>query len=248
MRLKEKIAVITGAASGIGEATARRFIAEGASVVLADVSPRGEQLARELEEGGGTTGFVRTDVTREDEVRDLVAQTVRRFGRLDIMVANAGIAQPAAPVQALSADAWKQMLDVNLTGVFFSNKHAISQMMEQDDGGAVINVASILGHVGRVGATAYNAAKGGVVNMTRSLGITYAKDRIRINAVCPGFVETPLLAGASDERIAEIIAMHPIGRLGRAQEIAAAIAFLASEDASFMAGASLMVDGGYTAQ
>jgi len=248
MRLKGRIAIITGGASGIGEATAQRLLAEGASVVIADLSPRGAALANGLAEGGGATAFIQTDVTREEEVCELVTQTVKRFGRLDIMVANAGIAQPAAPVEALSVSTWQQMLDINLTGVFLSNKHAIAQMMRQGQGGSIINVASILGHVGRPGATAYNAAKGGVVNMTRSLGVTYAKHAIRVNAVCPGFVETPLLAGAGDEQLSGIVALHPIGRLGRAEEIASAIAFLASDDASFVAGSSLMVDGGYTAQ
>jgi len=248
MRLKGRIAIITGGASGIGEAAAQRLLAEGASVVIADLSPRGAALAHGLAEGGGATAFIQTDVTREEEVGELVTQTVKRFGRLDIMVANAGIAQPAAPVEALSVATWQQMLDINLTGVFLSNKHAIAQMMRQGQGGSIINVASILGHVGRPGATAYNAAKGGVVNMTRSLGVTYAKHAIRVNAVCPGFVETPLLAGAGDEQLSGIVALHPIGRLGRAEEIASAIAFLASDDASFVAGSSLMVDGGYTAQ
>ncbi|WP_454743263.1 SDR family NAD(P)-dependent oxidoreductase [Cupriavidus necator] len=242
------MAIVTGGASGIGAATVRRFVAEGATVVLTDLSECGELLARELAGAGHAVRFSRVDVTREHEVRELVAAVVLEFGRLDIMVANAGIAQQAMPVESLTSEAWHQMLDVNLTGVFLSNKFAIAQMKRQGGGGAVVNVASVLGHVGRPGATAYNAAKGGVVNMTRSLGVACAKEGIRVNAVCPGFIETPLIAGASDESLAQVTGLHPIGRLGRAQEIAAAITFLASDDASFMAGASLMVDGGYTAQ
>lgn len=248
MKLLSKVAIVTGGASGIGEATVRRFVAEGATVVLTDVSSRGGDLADELARDGHVVRFAKVDVTREDEVREMIAEVVSEFGRLDIMVANAGIAQPPVPVESLTSDAWHQMLDVNLTGVFFSNKHAIAQMKRQGSGGAVVNVASILGHVGRPGATAYNAAKGGVVNLTRSLGVACAKEQIRVNAVCPGYIETPLIAGASAEGLAQITSLHPIGRLGRPEEIAAAVTFLASEDASFMAGASLMVDGGYTAQ
>ncbi|KWR86631.1 SDR family NAD(P)-dependent oxidoreductase [Cupriavidus sp. IDO] len=248
MKLKNRVAIVTGGASGIGAATVRRFVAEGATVVLTDLSERGELLAHELAGAGHAVRFSRVDVTREHEVRELVAAVALEFGQLDIMVANAGIAQQALPVESLTSEAWHQMLDVNLTGVFFSNKYAIAQMKRQGGGGAVVNIASVLGHVGRPGATAYNAAKGGVVNMTRSLGVACAKEGIRVNAVCPGFIETPLIAGASDESLAQVTGLHPIGRLGRAEEIAAAITFLASDDASFMAGASLMVDGGYAAQ
>ncbi|WER48762.1 SDR family NAD(P)-dependent oxidoreductase [Cupriavidus sp. WKF15] len=248
MKLKNRVAIVTGGASGIGAATVRRFVAEGATVVLTDLSERGERLARKLAGAGHAVQFSRVDVTREHEVRELVAAVARDFGRLDIMVANAGIAQQAVPVESLTSEAWHQMLDVNLTGVFLSNKYAIAQMKQQGGGGAVVNVASVLGHVGRPGATAYNAAKGGVVNMMRSLGVACAKEGIRVNAVCPGYIETPLIAGAGTDFLAQVTNLHPIGRLGRAEEIAAAITFLASDDASFMAGTSLMVDGGYTAQ
>ncbi|MNN67026.1 2-(S)-hydroxypropyl-CoM dehydrogenase [compost metagenome] len=140
------------------------------------------------------------------------------------------------------------MLDINLTGVFLSDKLAIEQMLKQGGGGAVVNMASIMGHVGVAGAAPYNAAKGGVVNLTRSLGVAYASAGIRVNAVCPGFIDTPILDGAPDAAVAHIVAAHPIGRLGRPEEIASAVAFLASDEASFMVGANLIVDGGYTQQ
>jgi NAD(P)-dependent dehydrogenase (short-subunit alcohol dehydrogenase family) len=248
MKLKDKVAIVTGGASGIGEATVRLFASEGARVVIADRSALGDKLARELSESGYDTFYSEVDVSREDDVRKLIDDAVNRFGRLDIMVANAGIAHPSAPVEEVGVDQWQQMIDINLTGVFLSNKLAIARMKQQNSGGAIVNTASVLGHVGMAGAASYNAAKGGVVNLTRSLGVAYAKDGIRVNAVCPGFVETPLLERASAEARARLVAAHPIGRLGLAGEVAKAVLFLASDDASFVVGTSLLVDGGYCAQ
>lgn len=248
MKFKDKIAIVTGGASGIGEATVRRFIEEGAKVVIADLSSRGAELAAELGKSGHAAHFVRTDVAREADVEALVRATVTQFGRLDIMVANAGIAQPGVPVEQLDLDRWQRMIDINLSGVFLSDKHAIAQMQRQRSGGAVVNVASVLGHVGMAGASAYNAAKGGVVNLTRSLGVAYAAHGIRVNAVCPGFIDTPLLNDIPEAARARLMAAHPAGRFGRVEEIAGAILFVASDDASFMAGANLVVDGGFSAQ
>uniref|UniRef100_UPI003F49B0BE SDR family NAD(P)-dependent oxidoreductase n=1 Tax=Cupriavidus yeoncheonensis TaxID=1462994 RepID=UPI003F49B0BE len=248
MKLKDKVAIVTGGASGIGEATVRLFASEGASVVIGDRSALGEKLARELGASGFAAHYSEVDVSREDDTRRLIDDTVNRFGRLDIMVANAGIAHPSAPVEDVSVGQWQQMIDVNLTGVFLSNKLAIVQMKKQATGGAIVNMASILGHVGMPGAASYNAAKGGVVNLTRSLGVAYAKDGIRVNAVCPGFVATPLIERASGEARARLVAAHPVGRLGQADEVAKAVLFLASDDASFVVGTSLIVDGGYCAQ
>jgi NAD(P)-dependent dehydrogenase (short-subunit alcohol dehydrogenase family) len=248
MKLRGKTAIVTGGASGIGEAAVRRFAAEGANVVIADMSPSGAALAQALADAGHEVRFARTDVTREEEVRELVAKAAAAFGRLDIMVANAGIGHAPVPVEQLELQTWQRTLDVNLTGVFLCNRYAIAHMKAHGGGGAIVNVASILGHVGMAGAAAYNASKGGVVNLTRSLGVSCARGGIRVNAVCPGFVVTPILDGADPARKAAIAALHPMGRLGTVDEIAAAILFLASDEASFMAGASLMVDGGYTAQ
>ncbi len=248
MKLQDKVAIVTGGASGIGEATVCDFVREGAKVVIADLSEAGEKLSQSLNDEGFATAFVRVDVSDEAQVRDLVALAASRFGRLDILVANAGIGNLRMPAAEMPLERWDRMLAVNLTGVFLSNKHAIVQMQRQGGGGVVVNVASMMGHIGAAGLADYNAAKGGVVNLTRSLGIAYASEGIRVNAVCPGFIDTPILAQATEEGRQSIAAVHPIGRLGRAEEIASAIRFLASDDASFIAGANLLVDGGYTAQ
>ncbi|TCT26864.1 NAD(P)-dependent dehydrogenase (short-subunit alcohol dehydrogenase family) [Melghiribacillus thermohalophilus] len=244
MKLEGKVAIITGGASGIGEATAKLFSGEGASVVVADFSEKGQEVADSLI---GEAIFVITDVSKEEDIKDLIQSTVDKFGRVDIMFANAGIGD-ATPAHELSIDDWQKMIDVNLTGVFLSNKHAIKQMLKQDGGGSIVNNASILGHVGQEGITSYTAAKGGVVNLTRSLAVTYAKNGIRVNAVCPGYIDTPLLKEAPDELKQQLVSLHPIGRLGKAEEVAKAVLFLSSDDASFVTGANLLVDGGYTAQ
>ncbi|MBO8155327.1 MAG: glucose 1-dehydrogenase [Bacillaceae bacterium] len=244
MKLNGKVAIITGGASGIGAATAKMFSDEGAKVVVADFSEKGQEVADSL---FGNAIFVKTDVSKEDDIKNLIHKTVDQFGSVDIMFANAGVGD-ATPAHELSMEDWQNMIDVNLTGVFLSNKHAIKQMLKQDKGGSIVNNASILGHVGQEGITSYTAAKGGVVNLTRSLGVTYAKNGIRVNAVCPGYIDTPLLDEAPDELKQQLASLHPIGRLGTAEEVAKAVLFLASDDASFITGANLLVDGGYTAQ
>jgi NAD(P)-dependent dehydrogenase (short-subunit alcohol dehydrogenase family) len=248
MKLQNKVAIVTGGASGIGEATVRDFVREGAKVVIADVSPTGARLSQELNDGGASTVFIQTDVSDETQTIAMVAHAVSHFGRLDIMVANAGVGSPGVPVAEMSVERWQRTIGINLTGVFLSNKHAIAQMQQQGDGGVVVNVASVLGHVGAPGLADYTASKGGVANLTRTLAIAHAREGIRINAVCPGFVDTPIYDGVSEAQRRRIIAAHPIGRMGRVEEIAATIRFLASDDASFVVGANLLVDGGYTAQ
>ncbi|ULL17913.1 SDR family NAD(P)-dependent oxidoreductase [Paenibacillus sp. H1-7] len=247
MRFANKVAVVTGGASGIGEMTIRLFAEEGAKVVIADFSDRGETLADELRNGGKEALFIKTDVTKEDQVQAMVAETVKQFGRLDIMFANAGIAKDG-PAHMLTADAWERTIDINLSGVFLSDKYAIEQMLKQDGGGVIVNCGSIHSHVGKAGVTAYAAAKGGVKLLTQSLGIDYAKQGIRVNAVCPGYIDTPLIAGRNEAINEHLISLHPMGRLGKPEEVAKAVLFLASEDASFITGTSLLVDGGYTAQ
>ncbi|MBP1963129.1 SDR family NAD(P)-dependent oxidoreductase [Paenibacillus aceris] len=248
MKLSGKVAVITGGASGIGKAAARLFVEQGAKVVISDISDQAEETVKELSNVGGEVIFVKTNVSKEEDIQSLIAATVQHFGKLDIMIANAGIGHSAKPIEDVTLDRWQQMIDINLTGVFLCNKHAIAQMMQQGTGGAIINTASIMGHVGMMNLASYNAAKGGVANFTRSLGVSYAKHGIRINAICPGFIDTPILNGADEATRNHLVALHPIGRLGRAEEIANAMLFLASDDASFVVGTNLMVDGGYTAQ
>jgi NAD(P)-dependent dehydrogenase (short-subunit alcohol dehydrogenase family) len=248
MRLNGKVAIVTGGASGIGKATAELMAREQAKVLIADYSPKGEEVAAALRDQGLDVAFARVDVGNEVQVAAMVAQAVAKWGRLDIMVANAGIGGEIAPADQVTLEAWNQMIGINLTGVFLCGKHAIAAM-RKSGGGAIVNTASILGHVGFGGATAYSAAKGGVVNLTRTMAVDYAKEKIRVNAICPGFIKTPMVQnGLPEEALAQIAAMHPLGRMGEPEEIAKAILFLASDDASFITGASLLVDGGYTAQ
>lgn len=247
MKLANKVAIVTGGASGIGKATVELFAKEGAQVVIADFSDKGQELSNGLNGQGYDTLFVKTDVTSEADVKNAVEQTVAKYGRLDIMFANAGIANDA-PLQELGFEAWKRTIDINLTGVFLSDKYAIEQMMKQGTGGAIVNTGSIHSHAGKGGVTAYAAAKGGVKLLTQSAGIDYAKAGIRVNAVCPGYIDTPLLQGMDETVFNHLVSLHPMGRLGRAEEVAKAVLFLASDDASFITGASLLVDGGYTAQ
>lgn len=246
MKLKNKTAIVTGGASGIGEATVRLFAAEGANVVIADISENGQQLTDELRKEGREAFFIRTDVTKEEEVKRMIAETVSRYDRLDILYANAGIAKDG-PAHELNLDDWQRTIDINLTGVFLCDKYAIEQMLKQG-GGTIVNCGSIHSHAGKSGVTAYASAKGGVKLLTQSLGITYAQQGIRINAVCPGYIDTPLIQGRNEAMNEHLISLHPMGRLGRAEEAAKAVLFLASDDSSFITGTSLLVDGGYTAQ
>lgn len=246
MKFESKVAIVTGGASGIGESTVRLFAAEGAKVVIADFSDRGQAVSDELNGQGYDTLFVKTDVTKEEQVKHMVEQTVSKYGKLDILFANAGIAKDGAADQ-LSSDNWQRTIDINLTGVFLSDKYAIQQMLAQGTGGAIVNCGSIHSHVGKSGVTAYASAKGGVKLLTQSMSADYATKGIRINAVCPGYIDTPLIQGRSEAVTAHLVGLHPMGRLGKPEEVAKAVLFLASDDASFITGTSLLVDGGYTA-
>lgn len=247
MRLQGKVAVITGGTFGIGESSALLFAKEGAKVAIAARNQeKGEKVVNKIKDLGGEAIFVKTDVSKEEDVKNLVKETVDAFGRLDIVFANAGVGSMGA-LDEMSLDDWNRTLGVDLTGVFLCNKYAIPEM-EKNGGGSIINCASILGHVGQHSVSAYAAAKGGVVNMTRTAAVTYAKRGIRVNAVCPGYIETNILDDLSDEMKQQLVSLHPIGRLGKPEEVANAVLFLASDESSFVTGANLLVDGGYTAQ
>lgn len=246
MRFENNVAIVTGGASGIGAATARAFAREGARVVIADLADNGAELAAELIDQGGHALYVQTDVTDSDDVQELIARTVQVYGRVDVMFANAGVAIDNR-IDSLDEAAWKKTLDINLTGVYLCNKYAIQHMLKQG-GGIIVNCGSIHSHVGKSGVTAYAAAKGGVKLLTQTLAIDYGQQNIRVNAVCPGYIDTPLLKNMSQDAKQALIALHPMGRLGRAEEVANAVLFLASDEASFVNGSSLLVDGGYTAQ
>ncbi|MGO4108732.1 SDR family NAD(P)-dependent oxidoreductase [Paenibacillus sp. YAF4_2] len=247
MRFQNKVAIVTGGASGIGEATVREFAAEGAKVVIADFSDRGAAVSEELNKQGYDTFFVKTNVADEANVKAMVAATVKKYGKLDILFANAGIGGQGV-THELSTKDWHRMIDINLTGVFLCNKYTIDQMLKQGTGGAIVNCGSIHSHVARGPIPAYSAAKGGVKLLTQSTAIAYAQKGIRVNAICPGYIETPLIAGSSEEAHQYLTNLHPMGRLGKPEEIAKSVLFLASDDASFVTGTTLTVDGGYTAQ
>lgn len=243
MRFKDKRVVVTGGASGIGLASVQAFVREGARVVIADYADAGQAVADSL---GPAVRFFKLDVANADQVEALIQQTVAWFGGLDILFANAGIAHDG-PIDQLTPDAWQRTIDINLTGVYLCNRAAIQQMLAQG-GGVIVNCGSIHSHVGKQGVTAYAAAKGGVKLLTQTLGIDYGARGIRVNAVCPGYIDTPLLAHIPAEGKQALVALHPMGRLGKAEEVASAVLFLASDEASFINGTSLLVDGGYTAQ
>jgi NAD(P)-dependent dehydrogenase (short-subunit alcohol dehydrogenase family) len=247
-RLAGKAALVTGAASGIGAACAARFAAEGARVVGLDRSGDGDAAWREAAAAGAV--LVLGDVRDEAVAERAVAVATATFGGLDVVVNAAGIAG-GGPVHLLALEEWRRVLDVNLNGTFLVCKHATAAMLERG-GGSIVNVASIEGLEGSEGGSAYNASKGGVVLLTKAMAMDYARRGIRVNAVCPGFIETPLLRAVFDDMgladfKAKVADAHQLGRLGRAEEVAAAALFLASDDASFVTGHALPVDGGYTA-
>ena len=244
-----KVAFVTGAANGIDRAAALAFAREGASVVVADVSERGNQdTARMVEEAGGRALAVRCDVSRAEDVKAALDRAVETFGRLDFALNNAGVEQPITATADLREEDWDRIVDINLRGVFLCMRHEIPLMLEQGCG-AIVNTSSGAGVKGFAGQGAYCAAKHGVVGFTRAAALDYAKANIRVNAVCPGIIETPMMdrfSGGTPEGRERVIAQEPVGRMGKPEEIASAVLWLCSDAAAFMVGHAMVVDGGQT--
>lgn len=245
--MKGKVALVTGGTSGIGRATAVAFGRAGASVVVAGRrEAEGNETVRLIKAAGAQASFVRADVSREPDIRAMVDHTVKTFGRLDFAVNNAGV-EHAQPIVEASADDFRRVYDVNVLGVLLSMKHEIPAMLKAG-GGAVVNIASVAGSVGFPGIAIYGGTKAAVIQMTRIAAIEVAKQNIRVNSVSPAVIDTDMFqrfAGTDDNRAA-MTALHPIGRIGRVEEVAAAVVYLCSDGASFITGQDLKVDGGLT--
>ncbi|HWA63648.1 MAG TPA: glucose 1-dehydrogenase [Caulobacteraceae bacterium] len=252
-RVEGKVALVTGGASGLGAETARRLAREGAKVALTDLAEdAGRAVADEIAAAGGTAIFLVQDVADEARWTEVVQAVLDRFGRLDVLVNNAGVSGGQEPLLGGSFEAWRRVLSINLDGVFLGLK-TVAPVMAEAGRGSIVNLSSILGKVGLPGAPAYCASKGGVLMLTKAAALELAPAGVRVNSVHPGFIETPMVTNAfrqsenENEMRDMIVSRHALGRLGVPREIADAIVFLASDESSFMTGSELVVDGGYTA-
>lgn len=240
--------MVTGASSGIGKATALFYAREGAKVVVSDIAEdKGQQVVEEINRAGGEATFVKADVSNPQDCEQLVQQTVDAFGRLDVAFNNAGIGGESNPVGDMSIEGWQKVVNINLKSVFYCMHYQIRQML-QNGGGAIVNNSSILGQVGFANSSGYVAAKHGVVGLTKTGALEYASKGIRINAIGPAFINTPLVTSLGEETLQSLVKMHPIGRLGEAEEVAELVVWLSSPKASFVNGAYYAVDGAYLSQ
>jgi NAD(P)-dependent dehydrogenase (short-subunit alcohol dehydrogenase family) len=249
--MKDKVALVTGGGSGIGRAAALAFAGEGAAVAVVDINKEtAEETVRLIKSANGNAISVRCDVTQSTDVQAMVQNTVKSLGRLDYAFNNAGIQTFPTPIAECPEEWWHQVISINLTGVWLCMKYEIAQMLKQGKG-VIVNTASVAGHIGTVGLSPYTAAKHGVVGLTKTVALEYATAGIRVNAVCPGAIKTPMV----DRSVKEapeiekfLVDMHPMERMGTADEIAGAVVWLCSEAASFMTGSSMIIDGGLTAR
>lgn len=255
MRVQGKVAIVTGGALGIGRAVSLLLAKEGALVAVLDINEKdGRQAASEIVGSGGTARFWHLDTSNEHEVEDVFAQIVKEFGKIDILVNNAGISGVNKPTHEIKEEEWDKVINVNVKGVFFCAKHAISYM-KKTGGGSIINMSSIYGLIGAADIPPYHASKGAVRLMSKNDALLYAKDNIRVNSVHPGFIWTPLveeLGKRSAEGVAafrkHLDALHPIGHVGEPEDIAYGVLYLASDESKFVTGSELVIDGGYTAR
>ncbi len=248
MELKDKVALITGAASGIGESTAMLFGKEGAKVILTDIDEEnGNKVIEKIKQQGGEGIFIKADTSKASHSQKSVKKAIEEFGKLDIAVNNAGIGGAQAPIGEYEIKDWDKVIAINLSGVFYGMRYQIPAMLKNGSG-SIINVASILGSVGFANSAAYVAAKHGVVGLTKTAALEYSSKGIRVNSVGPAFIKTPLLDSLDDELLNQLVSVHPIGRLGESIEVAQMFLWLASDRASFATGAYYPIDGGYLAQ
>lgn len=252
-RVEGKVALVTGAAAGIGRATALRLAENGAKVAVTDLNPAGAAVADEITANGGTARFWQLDSTDEAAIEKVFADVAAAFGKLDVLVNNAGISGVNKPTHELSSAEWDQVINVNLRGVFLCTKYAIPFMLKNGSG-SIINLSSIYGLIGAADIPPYHAAKGAVRLMSKNDALTYAKQNIRVNSVHPGFIWTPLVdefshrTGDAAAARAHLESLHPVGHLGEPDDIAYGIVYLASDESKFVTGSELVIDGGYTAQ
>ncbi len=254
-RMDNKVAVVTGGARGIGKATCKLLAAEGAKVAVTDIiEDEGEQVVQEIQENGNTAEYWHLDTTRESEVEKVIGEAVEKFGGLHVLVNNAGIAGTNEATEDIELKEWKNVLDVNVNGVFLCTKHAIPHMRKAG-GGSIINLSSIYGIISAPDLPAYHASKGAVRLMSKTDALLYAKEKIRVNSVHPGYIWTPLvedLGKSSEEGVdafrRELASRHPVGHVGEPEDIAYGILYLASDESKFVTGSELVIDGGYTAQ
>lgn len=250
MTLKGKVAIVTGASSGIGKSVAQLYAREGAAVVLSDLNQEaGEKVVAEIRAAGGEATFVAANVAEPADCERTVKAALERYDRLDCACNNAGIAGESNPTADMSIEGWQKVIAVNLSSVFYGMKYQIPAMLKSG-GGSIVNVASILGQVGFANSSGYVAAKHGVVGLSKNAALEYAPKNVRVNSIGPGFIHTPLIHALEENREANemLISLHPMGRLGRPEEVAELAVWLSSEKASFVTGAYYAVDGGYLAR
>jgi len=242
---ENKVVIVTGGGSGIGQATAVLYAQGGAKVIVSDIDEKGgQETVASIKKAGGDASFVKTDVSNPEDCEALVKTTIRIYGRLDMAFNNAGIGGEMNPIADMSVEGWLKVINVNLNSVFYCMKYELPEMLKQGHG-SIVNMSSILGQVAFGNSAAYVAAKHGVVGISRNAAVEYAKQGIRVNAVGPAFINTPLLSALDQKMKDALVTMHPIGRLGEAKEVAELVVWLSSDKASFVTGNYYAVDGGY---